>query len=83
MPIYEYRCLDCGETVEILQRADEPAPPRCGGHCAEGGIGSGRLERVLSVTNIGHGGGGGAAFAEAPPSCGNCSGVPGSCAYEN
>lgn len=41
MPIYEYRCERCVETVEILVRASEqPACPECG---------STRLEKQLSV----------------------------------
>ena len=33
MPIYEYQCQDCGESLEILQKiSDEPAKdcPACG-----------------------------------------------------
>lgn len=30
MPIYEYRCLDCGKKFEVLHlRADEAQPPQC------------------------------------------------------
>jgi len=34
MPIYEYRCEDCGELIERMQRLDEPRLtecPKCGG----------------------------------------------------
>lgn len=34
MPLYEYRCTECGESVEVLQRVGEPPVsecPRCGG----------------------------------------------------
>lgn len=34
MPIYEYRCQDCGELTEMLQRFDDPpleSCPECGG----------------------------------------------------
>lgn len=34
MPIYEYRCEDCGELTEMLQRFDDPpleTCPECGG----------------------------------------------------
>lgn len=34
MPIYEYRCEDCGELTEMLQRFDDPplgSCPECGG----------------------------------------------------
>jgi putative FmdB family regulatory protein len=41
MPIYEYRCRDCGERFEELTAADaaDPACPRCGGE----------TERLLSA----------------------------------
>ncbi len=42
MPLYEYRCTNCGERIEILQHVGAGAPgdcPRCGGH----------LEKVLSA----------------------------------
>jgi len=45
MPIYEYRCRDCGETVEKIQsqsRADI-ACPACGG----------KAERSVSVFSAG------------------------------
>ena len=31
MPIYEYRCSECGAEVELLQKHSDPAPtcPRC------------------------------------------------------
>jgi putative FmdB family regulatory protein len=34
MPLYDYRCLKCGEVTEVRHRHDEPGPrecPRCGG----------------------------------------------------
>lgn len=34
MPLYEYRCSNCGEMVEVLQRSGDPPPAecsRCGG----------------------------------------------------
>jgi len=44
MPLYEYRCVVCGQTFELLRRADdadrEAICPRCG---------SERSERQLSV----------------------------------
>ncbi len=43
MPIYEYRCLDCGHAFQLLQRvgatADGVACPECE---------SGHVERLLS-----------------------------------
>ncbi|MCA9507718.1 MAG: zinc ribbon domain-containing protein [Myxococcales bacterium] len=32
MPIYEYKCEQCHEILEVLQRADEEAPEKCV-HC--------------------------------------------------
>lgn len=29
MPIYEYRCTDCGHTLEALQKLSEPALTAC------------------------------------------------------
>lgn len=26
MPIYLWKCLSCGETIEVLQKHDDPAP---------------------------------------------------------
>jgi len=34
MPLYEYRCTQCGNTVEVLQKAKDKPPvkcPKCGG----------------------------------------------------
>ncbi|NLJ33604.1 MAG: zinc ribbon domain-containing protein [Firmicutes bacterium] len=40
MPIYEYRCLDCGSHFEILCKAEEkqdsPVCPWCGSATSEG-----------------------------------------------
>lgn len=44
MPLYEYRCRECGERFEVLQRlgqgGEELSCPRCG---------EARPERVLST----------------------------------
>ena len=29
MPIYEYKCADCGQQMERLQRIDDPPPGPC------------------------------------------------------
>lgn len=29
MPIYEYACARCGETVEVMQRVSDPPPAQC------------------------------------------------------
>ena len=47
MPIYEYRCEDCGRTSEfLLIRADEPFIPQCK-RCK-----SKRMSRVLSKVRV-------------------------------
>ena len=45
MPLYEYLCSDCGDTVEVIQKfSDEPLQtcPDCGG----------QMERLLSAPAI-------------------------------
>ena len=42
MPIFEYRCEACGETLEVLVRGAEPEPKRCPA-C------KGQLARMLSL----------------------------------
>ena len=53
MPIFEFKCLDCDEYLEILvmnkQEEVEIACPKCG---------SGNLERILSSTSHTVAGGG-------------------------
>ncbi len=44
MPIYDYRCRECGEVTEIFQKGSEPEEPIVCSNC-----GSKRLERLLSV----------------------------------
>jgi putative FmdB family regulatory protein len=46
VPIYEYRCQNCGEQVELLVRSGMNAPPPCP-NC-----GSALLERLLSVPYV-------------------------------
>lgn len=34
MPLYEYKCEDCGEELEVIQKSSEPLKkkcPKCGG----------------------------------------------------
>ncbi|MCD6506841.1 zinc ribbon domain-containing protein [Candidatus Poribacteria bacterium] len=49
MPIYEYRCKECGERIEVLIRSEEEIPscPNCG---------SEQMERLLSVPQVRMGG---------------------------
>lgn len=47
MPIYEYRCRDCGHVTEVLEsteRAAEHACGKCGGP---------HLEKILSTFGVG------------------------------
>jgi putative FmdB family regulatory protein len=41
MPIYEYRCLQCGDETEVIQRIDAAPKRRCA-KCP------GRLEKLIS-----------------------------------
>ena len=86
MPLYEYDCETCGETIEVLQRAGAPAPAACGEDCAldfgdafSDQMGAGRLQRLMSTPS--------AHVVGAPrprmsvrskdPECGHCGEVPG------
>ena len=48
MPIYEFKCADCGEVSELLsgigRNSDDTKCPICGGH---------RLEKLMSAASIG------------------------------
>lgn len=64
MPVYEYRCDDCGERFERLfltigQEPDDLACPTCG---------SRELQRLISVVAVHGGNAGGQAEGESPPS---------------
>ena len=81
MPIYEYACKTCGETIEVLQRHGDPSPSSCGEDCVrtDGPVGGGKLERVLSVTG-GYSMGRSRSAPPAPASaCGACQVPEGSC----
>jgi putative FmdB family regulatory protein len=45
MPIYEYRCLSCGDTLEVLQKMGSGKLRKCR-KC------SGKLERLVSRTSF-------------------------------
>jgi putative FmdB family regulatory protein len=76
MPLYEYRCEDCGQVIEVLQRSGDPDPATCEAECADGS-GGGRLKRILSVP--GRSPSQSSAADQAAPLCGSCGRVPGSC----
>jgi len=67
MPIYEYRCCDCGTTSEflVLRGSEAPRCPSCS---------SENLEKLLSAhTTIGSG------RSTPGEPAGGCCGSPGSC----
>ena len=51
MPIYEYRCKSCGNTIEVIQKFDAKPLRKCR-ECA------GRLEKLISRTSFQLKGGG-------------------------
>ena len=51
MPIYEYRCGQCGTVSEFLEGAGENREER---RCAS--CGSGKLSKIFSVSNVSSGG---------------------------
>lgn len=70
MPIYEYRCLICGEVSEIFQGVGDKDDPLQCKYC-----GSEELERILSPTSFSFKGavseGGGPGCCERGVSCDN------------
>lgn len=88
MPIYEYRCLDCGKVVEAMQRMSDPPLATCGDQCVRAAVGEGRLEKLISASNFSRGltsnrvisdTGASMSFSEAGATCGSCGRAPGSC----
>jgi len=47
MPIYEYKCMDCGEVSEVLVAMGSSSETATCKNC-----GSGRMERILSASFI-------------------------------
>lgn len=47
MPIFEFKCLDCDQYMEILVMNKQEEVEMACSHC-----GSGNLERILSTTNL-------------------------------
>jgi putative FmdB family regulatory protein len=75
MPLYEYHCSDCDQTVEVLlRRSDEqPACPECHGE---------QLARQLSVTATpAVKGAAGLPMARQPESCGAPRCCGGGCSF--
>lgn len=72
MPIYEFRCLKCGEKVEILFRSSSDKVEM---KCAA--CGSPNLERMMSASNFSVPGGGGGESAGVQSTSRSCAG--GSC----
>ncbi len=69
MPIYEYMCDSCGQTLEVLQRLSDPPLESC-----PGGDG-GKMIRVLSAHNVGgvsSGQAGALCDRTDAPTCGGC-----------
>jgi putative FmdB family regulatory protein len=47
MPIYEFRCSQCGQDMELLMKLSDPHPTRCS-HCNQEGF----LTKRISQTNF-------------------------------
>jgi len=57
MPMYEYHCTTCDETIEVLLRSDQREPRSCGADCAQDfgpEMGQGELSRVDFSLTGGH-----------------------------
>lgn len=52
MPFYDYACLSCGHTFEVMQKLSDPAPATCPS------CGKERLEKQVSAPAVQSSGGG-------------------------
>jgi putative FmdB family regulatory protein len=43
VPLYDFKCLDCGEQFEALVLKNQPSCPACQGH---------RLEQLISMFSV-------------------------------
>ena len=70
MPIFEFKCMDCDQYMEILVMKKQDEVEMVCSHC-----GSGNLERVLSTTNhtVASGGAGASASSGATSQTRTCS----------
>lgn len=62
MPIFEYRCLQCGriiERIELRRELDEPSCPDCGASRTEKILSAAAVHSGSSVLPAGCGGSGG------------------------
>jgi putative FmdB family regulatory protein len=67
MPIFEYRCKDCGKVSEVLEKADSKAKHVCP-HC-----GGSHLEKQFSTFGV--------SMESSTPSCDSGSCPSGQCPY--
>lgn len=74
MPIFEFKCLDCDEYLEILVMNKKDEVEMVCSQC-----GSGNLERILSTTNHSVSGGGSSAAGQSGASTQTRSCSSGSC----
>jgi putative FmdB family regulatory protein len=63
MPLYDYRCLDCDHSFEVMQKFGEPAPAACPS-CDRG-----RVEKLMSAPAVGSSGGDGGGGHVHGPGC--------------
>jgi putative FmdB family regulatory protein len=76
MPLYEYRCEDCGKNFErIVLGQTKVVCPECEGR---------KVTKLLSVFAVSTSNGGSTSPSESPASCGSCGDPrgPGSCALD-